>query len=102
VTLLYGNFCQKEIIMKKTFFITLFIVTHIGFFFLQIQKQMETIKESFRKQDNERTLAQLEQKKQALHNELQMLQNKQIIKEFAQNSLKLHPITLSQIHRPAP
>ncbi len=85
--------------MKKSFFITLFIVTHIGFLFLQIQKQMESIKESFRKQKNERTLTQLEQKKQALINELQLLQNKQEIKKYAQTTLKLHPVTLTQMQR---
>ncbi len=85
--------------MKKTIFITLFIVTHIGFLFLQIQKQMESVKESFRKQKNERTLTQLEQEKQALTNTLQSLQNKQEIKEFAQKKLHLQPISLTQIKR---
>jgi hypothetical protein len=85
--------------MKKTFFIILFIVTHIGFFFLQIQKQMESIKASFDKQKNERTLVQLKQKLQTLTNELQSLQNKQEIKEFAEKKLNLKPINLTQIHR---
>lgn len=85
--------------MKKIVFITLFIVTHIGFLLLQIQKQMDSVKESFRKQKNERILTSLEQEKQALLNKLQVLQNKQEIKEYAQNSLHLHPIKLTQIQR---
>ncbi len=85
--------------MKKTFFITLFIVTHIGFLFLHIQMQTKSLEESFRKQKNERTLTLLEQKKQALTNELQSLQNKQEIKEFAQKKLNLQPINLTQIER---
>jgi hypothetical protein len=85
--------------MKKIIFITLFITTHIGFLFLQIQKQMESVKESFRKQKNERMLTQLEQKKQALTNELQLLQNKPEIKRFAQEKLNLQAINLTQIER---
>lgn len=85
--------------MKKIFFIVLFIVTHIGFLFLQIQKQMESVQASFDKQKNERTLIQLEQQKQALANKLQSLQNKQEIKKFAQEELHLQPINLSQIQR---
>ncbi len=84
--------------MKKTIFITLFIVTHISFFFLEIHKQMQFIKESFRKQSSERTLAQLEQKKQSLTNELCALQNREEIKKFAQNNLQLKQINLKQIH----
>ncbi len=85
--------------MKKTIFITLFIVTHIGFFFLQIQKQMESVRESFTKQKNERTLAQLEQNQQELNNELQVLQDKQDVCTFAQENLKFKPIKLTQLHR---
>lgn len=85
--------------MKKIFFITLFIVTHIGFLLLQIQKQTESVKESFRKQKNERTLAQLAQQKQALINELQSLQSKPTIKEYAHSTLHLQPMKLTQIQR---
>lgn len=83
--------------MKKTLFFTLFIVTHIGFFFLQINRQMQLVKESFNKQKNERTAVSLDQKKQELTNKLYALQNKSDIKEFAQQDLKLKPIKISQV-----
>lgn len=83
--------------MKKIVFATIFIGTHIGFFFLQIQNQIEGIRLSFCKQKSENALAELEQKKQALVNELQTLQNKQKIKQFAQQTLQLQPIKLAKI-----
>ena len=83
--------------MKKTLFFTLFIVTHIGFFFLQINKQMQLVKESFDKQKNERMVASLEQKKQKLANELNSLSNKSDIKEYAQKKLDLKPVRLAQV-----
>lgn len=85
--------------MKKTFFIILFITTHIGFLILQIQKQTHSVHASYDKQKNERILMQLGQQKQALANKLQSLQNKHEIKEFAQNTLHLQPINLSQMQR---
>ena len=83
--------------MKKMVFFTLFIVVHIGFFFLEINKQMQLVKESFNKQKNERTVAALEQKKQALTNELYTLQSKSTVKKYAQDSLGLSPVQLTQI-----
>jgi hypothetical protein len=85
--------------MKKTFFITLFIVTHIGFFVLQIQKQIVGIKESLHKQKNERTLMELHQQKETLMNELQMVQSKHIVKKEAEKTFNLKPIKLSQIRQ---
>lgn len=83
--------------MKKIFFFTLFILVHIGFLFLEVNKQMELVKESFNKQKNERTIAALEQKREALTNELYTLQNKSSIKKYAQTQLGLVPVQLSQI-----
>lgn len=83
--------------MKKTVFFTLFIVTHIGFFFLQINKQMQQVKESFNKQKNERLIASLEQKEQELTNQLYALQSKSAIKEFAQQDLQLKPVKITQV-----
>ena len=83
--------------MKKVVFFTLFVVVHIGFFFLEINKQMQLVKESFTKQKNERIVAALEQKKQALTNELYSLQNKATVKKFAQKTLGLEPVGLAQI-----
>ncbi len=85
--------------MKKGKFLTLFIVTHVGFIFLQIHKHMQFIKHSFLKQKNERLLAQLEQQKQELTNQWYGIQNKSDIKKYALDTLKMQPIKLSQLKR---
>lgn len=85
--------------MKKNLFVSLFISVHIGFFFLQIHKQMQYIKESFAKQRNEQTMAKLLQKKQAKQNELYALQNRRDIQSYASRKLALRPVSLNQLHR---
>jgi predicted membrane chloride channel (bestrophin family) len=85
--------------MKKTVFITLFISTHIGFFFLHIHKHMQFIKESFTKQKYEQALSTIAQKKQARLNELYALQNKQDVKAYATRKLALKPVSMTQLHR---
>ncbi len=85
--------------MKKTAFLTLFIATNISFIFFHIHKHMHFIKQSFRKQRNDRLLAQLEQKKQELTNQLYALQNRTAVKTFAQEKLSLKPILLTQVKR---
>ncbi len=85
--------------MKKNLFISLFVATNIGFFFLQIRKQMHFIKESFRKQKNERILAKLEQKEQDISNRLYMAQNKTDIKEYAHGTLHMIPVQLTQLKK---
>lgn len=85
--------------MKKGRFLTLFIMTHVGFIFLQIHKHMQFIKQSFVKQKNERILAQLEQHKQELTNQWYGLQNKSDIKKYALETLHMQPVKLSQLKR---
>lgn len=84
--------------MKKTIFITLFIAVHIGFFFLQIQMHMMSVRETFALQKSEKMLAQLRQKEQELSNQLHTLQSKQHAKEYAEQA-DLKPVKLSQINR---
>lgn len=85
--------------MKKVAFFTLFVTTNICFIFLHIYKHMTFIQQSFRKQRNDRMLAQLEQQKQDLTNQLYALQNRNTIKTFAQEELRLKPVSLSQLKR---
>ena len=85
--------------MKKTFFIALFISTHISFLFLHIHKQMQFIKQSFAKQTNEQLLAKIKQEKQAKQNELYALQNKKEIKTYAEKKLALKPVSMTQLRR---
>jgi uncharacterized protein HemX len=88
--------------MKKNTFLSLFIITNIGFLFLQIRKQMLFIKESFRKQKHERTLTKLEQKNQEIEHAMHLAQNKQEIKQYAQEKLKMKPIRIAQLKKVNP
>ncbi len=85
--------------MKRNLFIIIFVATNIGFFFLQIRKQMLFIKESFRKQKNERTVANLEQKSQEIMNQLYTAQNKTDIKRYAREALHMRPVQLTQLKK---
>jgi hypothetical protein len=88
--------------MKKNTFLSLFIITNIGFLFLQIRKQMLFIKESFRKQKHERTLTKLEQKNQEIEHAMHLAQNKQEVKQYAQEKLKMKPIRIAQLKKVNP
>lgn len=88
--------------MKKNLFLSLFIITNIGFLFLQIRKQMLFIKESFRKQKHERTLTKLEQKKQVIEHAMHLAQNKQEVKKYAQDELHMKPVRLTQLKKVRP
>lgn len=84
--------------MKKYSFFTVFVFTQLVFVFLQIHKHMQFIKQSFRKQKNERMLVESTHKKQDLMNKLYAQQNRSDIGQFAQkNGLKA--AKLSQIKR---
>lgn len=66
---------------------------------MQIRKQMLFIKESFRKQKHERTLAKLEQEKQEIEHAVHLTQNKQEVKQYAQDELHMKPIRLTQLKK---
>jgi len=83
--------------MKKNTFIALFITTHIVFIALQIHKHTLFIKESFRKQKNEKEKLKLEQNQQELTHELYALRNQGAIKKFAEKKLHMKPIRLNQV-----
>lgn len=85
--------------MNRTFFIYLFIFSHIGFVFLQIHKHTQFIKQTYAKQKNERLLASLQVKKQQLTQELYVAKNHSAIQEFAKNKLNMAPVRLSQIKK---
>lgn len=85
--------------MKKNTFITIFIAIHVVFIFLQIHKYSQIIKQSYQKQKNELQKNELIQKKQLLTHQLYAMKNRSIVKKFAQESLNMHPINLSQIKK---
>ena len=72
--------------------------THVLFIFLQIHKHMQFIKQSFRKQKNERVLGQLEHTKQDLMNQLYVQQNRSDIKQFAQKQ-GMQSVRLNRVKR---
>lgn len=85
--------------MKKNSFITLFITAHILLIFLQIHKHTLFIKNSYNHQQCEKKLALLQEKKQTLTQELYALKDRDNIKKYAQNKLKMRPYALSQVKK---
>lgn len=85
--------------MKKKTFIVLFLAVHVIFIALQIDKQSRMVKLSYTKQKEEQTRKILSNKKQALINKLYALKNKQKIKTYAQNHLKMKSLKIKQVQR---
>lgn len=85
--------------MKKKSFITLFITAHIVFIFLQVHKHTLFIKNSYNHQQCEKTIATLTEKKQKLTQELYALKDRDNIKKYAQNKLKMRPYALNQLKK---
>lgn len=84
--------------MKKYSFFTVFLFAQLVFVFLQIHKHMQFIKQSFRKQKNERTLVEYTHKKQDLMNQLYAEQSRSDIGQFAKDN-GLQAAKLSQVKR---
>lgn len=64
-----------------------------------MRKQMLFIKESYRKQKNERLFARLEQQRQELTNKLCTAQSRTEIKSYAETTLHMRTAQLSQLKR---
>ncbi len=87
--------------MKRNTFAALFVATHVTFIFMHIYRQTLVVRETFRKQKNERTLELLTQRQQELTTQLCCLKNHMEIKRYAQQELGMQPITLKQVRRVA-
>jgi len=85
--------------MKKNSFITFFITVHIFLIFLQVHKHTLFIKNSYNQQQCEKQIAALKEKKQSLTQELYALKDRDNIKQYAQNKLKMRPYTLNQVKK---
>ena len=85
--------------MKKHSFITLVISAHILIIFLQIHKHTLFIKISYNHQQCEKKLALLQEKKQTLTQELYALKDRDNIKKYAQDKLKMRPYALNQVKK---
>lgn len=85
--------------MKKNYFITFFISAHIVLIFLQVHKHTLFIKNSYNQQQCEKKIAALTEKKQTLTQELYALKDRENIKKYAQNNLKMRPYALNQVKK---
>ena len=88
--------------MKKNTFITFFITAHIVLIFLQVHKHTLFIKNSYNQQQCEKKLAQLQDKKQTLTQELYALKDRESIKKFAYEKLSMRPYALNQVKKLQP
>lgn len=85
--------------MKRKTFITVFVVTHILFITLYIDKQSKIVKLSYKQQRLETEKGRLLKRKQELTNTLYAFKNPAEVKEFATQSLNMEPLTLTQVKR---
>jgi hypothetical protein len=93
--------CYKGVAMKRSSFISLFIVTNISFVLLHIHKQSHLIKLSYSKQKIELEKQTLAKLKQTLTNQLYSLHDRAQVKKFVQDhpNLQLKPIKIGQIKK---
>lgn len=85
--------------MKRSSFIIVFIVAHIMFACLQIFKQQEFTRRSYKYQKDERYKQELDEKKKTLTNQLFALSNHTDIKKFAHAQLSMEQIHISQVRK---
>jgi len=85
--------------MKRSYFIVVFISTHVFFIFFQIHKHSKIVKLSYQKQKNEQRKERLAQKIQELTQKLYAQKERSAIKKFAQEKLKMKKMKLSQIKK---
>jgi len=85
--------------MKKATFITLFVATNLLFIFVQIHKYSQVVKQSYRKQKNEKQRNELLQKKETLTTQFYELKSRQNVKTFAERELEMRPIAMNQIKK---
>ena len=84
---------------KRRLFFSTFVTVHLVFVFLQIHKHTQFIHESYRKQKNEKLYAKLLTEKDTLIHKIHTLQNKELIKQYAQTQLRMTALNLKQIKK---
>lgn len=85
--------------MKKHWFITVFICTHVLFTFLNVHKNSNVVKQLYRKQHQEKIKEDLLHKKQQLMHQLYALQQRTHVRKFAQENLAMVDVSLNQIKK---
>lgn len=85
--------------MNKPTLITLCIVVHISFIALQIYKHSTFVNTEYQKQEYERLITELHQKKEERTQILYAMKNRPHIQKYAQEKLNMQPLTLNQIKK---
>lgn len=85
--------------MKKNYFITFFITTHIILIFLQVYKHTLFTKVSYNHQLCEKQLATLLKEKQLLEQNLYAMKSRDGIKQDAYSTLNMRPYALHHIKK---
>jgi hypothetical protein len=85
--------------MKKISFIPLFITAHILLIFLQVHKHTLFIKNNYQHQQCEKEIVTLKEKRQTMTQTLYALKDREAIKKFAYEKLKMKPYALSQVKK---
>ena len=85
--------------MKKGSIVAVCISMHLIFIFLHIHKHMAFVKESFKKQENERTIDLLKQTKHEALNSWYLAHNRSEIKTFAGTHLNMKSARLHNMKR---
>ena len=83
--------------MHKRTFISLFIIIHLGFIFLQIHKQSYLVELTYQKQKNEKIKQELIDQKNSLTQNWHLMQNRATIKKYAHENLSMKKIAFNQI-----
>jgi len=85
--------------MKKFYFVSIFIFTHIFFIFFQIHKHSKVIRLSYCKQKSEQQKEQLTQQVQDLTQQLYRLKERSAIKKYAQQEMGMRKVRLAQVKK---
>ena len=79
--------------------ITVFIITNLGFIFLQIYKQSQFVKLSYNRQRLEKEREQLKKQLDELTHQLYMQQSSKVVKKYASDKLGMRDTNVAQIHK---
>ncbi len=85
--------------LRKKTFIILFITGHVVFIFLQIYNHTQYIQQTYTKQTYEKKHDTLCKEKQKFTQQLYALKDPTTIKQFAQDTLHMHPNRLKQVKK---
>lgn len=96
-------FINKKLVTKKNILnsslIIFFVIINLSFIFLQIHKQSQFVKLSYRKQQLEKEQDQLVKHRNELVHKIYLQQNPKAIKQYATHELNMRDTSVTQIHK---